>query len=226
MEIAMNFFIKIMFENTKNNTNIYICSYLNKPLRKNMRRNIPTTLGITILFALILISACIAQPPAQSSSQQDQGLARITSDGESSRLSFTEAKMNLLDSLPDSMNETGSGTNIYYIFSRDLDESGNSTSWIFGVSGNNGPEFLVVDKEGWTTIENVVLPPEPIVFENIVTPGELFKQNRAVIFTNLSPGVPERRDLELQRGVYTLTITSGNSSRSLIFNATTGVLIT
>jgi hypothetical protein len=191
-----------------------------------MRRNIPASFAITILIALILISACTAQPPAQPSSQQDQGLARLTPDGESSRISFTEAKQNLQDSLPASMNETGRGKNVYYMLSRDLDESGNSTSWIFGISGNNGPEFLVIEKGGLTTIENVILPPEPIVFENIVTPGELLKQNRAVIFTNLSPGAPERRDLELQRGIYTLTITSGNSSRSLIFNAATGVLIT
>jgi hypothetical protein len=215
-----------MFDNTKNNTNIYICSYLNKPLRKNMRRNIPASFAITTLIALMLISACIAQPPAQMSSQQDQGLARITTNGESSRISFTEAEQNLWEYIPNSMSDTGNGKNVYYMLSRDLDESGNSTRWIFGISGNNGPVFLVIDKAGWTMIENVVLPPEPIVFENIVTPEALFKQNRAVIFTNPSTGVPERRDLELQRGVYTLTITSGNSSRSLIFNAATGVLIT
>jgi len=214
-----------MLDTTKNNTNIYICSYLNKPLRKNMRRNIPASFAITTLIAIILISACVAQPPAQQSSPQDQGLARITTNGDSSRFSFEEALQNLREYQPDSMNETGYGKNVYYMLSRDLDESGNATTWIFGISGNKGPEFLVIDNAGRTTIENVILPQEQILFENIVIPGDLIKQNRAAIFTNPSPGVPERWDLELQRGGYTLTITSGNSSRNLIFNATTGVLI-
>jgi uncharacterized membrane protein YkoI len=46
-----------------------------------------------------------------------------------------------------------------------------------------------------------------------------------VISGNPSLAIPERWDLELQRGIYTLTITSGNSSRTLTFNATTGALI-
>jgi hypothetical protein len=37
--------------------------------------------------------------------------------------------------------------------------------------------------------------------------------------------IPERRDLELNQDIYTLTITSGNTSRILTFNATTGELI-
>ncbi len=222
----MNIFLITMLDTTKNNTNIYICSYLNKPLRKNMRRNIPASFAITTLIAIILISACVAQPPAQQLSPQDQGLARITTNGDSSRFSFEEALQNLREYQPDSMNEPGYGKNVYYLLSRDLDESGTATAWIFGISGIKGPEFLVIDNAGRTTIENVILPPDPILFENIVTPEDLIKQNRAAIFTNPSPGVPERWDLELQRGVYSLTITSGNSSRNLIFNATTGVLIT
>jgi hypothetical protein len=94
------------------------------------------------------------------------------------------------------------------------------------VSGYNGPEFLINDRSGWTLIETARLPSEEIFLDTVVTPENLLRQNTAAIFTNPSPGVPERRDLELQRGVYTLTITSGSSSRSLTFNATTGALIT
>jgi uncharacterized protein YxeA len=191
-----------------------------------MRRNIPTVFAIVTLLALILISACIAQQPTTQFSQQNQGLDQITTIGESSRIGFEEAKQNLRDYQSGSMNETGNEKKVYFMLSRDLDELGNATSWIFGVSGINGQEFLVRDRAGWTTIEKVTLPSEQIFLDTIVTPENLLKQHKAAIFSNPSPGVPERRDLELQRGVYTLTIVSGSSTKSLTFNATTGALIT
>jgi hypothetical protein len=66
---------------------------------------------------------------------------------------------------------------------------------------------------------------EPIDMDIIVSPDRLFNENKAVISENSSLITSERMDLELQRGVYTLTITSRDLSRSLKFNATTGVLI-
>ena len=191
-----------------------------------MRRNIPTVFAIVSLLALILISACIAQQPANQSSQQNQGLDQVTSKGEPSRIGFEEVKKDLGEYQSGSMNETSNEKKVYFMLSRDLDELGNATSWIFGVSGINGQEFLVKDRAGWTTIEKVTLPTEQIFLDTIITPENLFIQNRAAIFSNPSTGVPERRDLELQRGVYTLTIVSGNSTKSLTFNATTGALIT
>ncbi len=72
----------------------------------------------------------------------------------------------------------------------------------------------------------LTLPSEKISLDTIVTPENLLKQNRVAIINNPSTGVPERWDLELQSGTYTLTMTSGTSTRSLTFNATTGALIT
>jgi hypothetical protein len=112
------------------------------------------------------------------------------------------------------------------MLSRDIDGSGNASVWIFGVSRRNGAEFLVYEKTGWTKIPwNTTLPSEAIILDTIVSPGSLFSQNKAMIPSNPSLAIPERWDLELQKGVYTLTITSGSSSRSLSFNATTGALI-
>jgi hypothetical protein len=215
----------LSFIDTKKNTNIYICSYLNKPLRKNMRRNIPTIFSIMALVALILICACVAQSPADKSSQQNGGLTQITPGNEGSRISFETAKQNFLDYLSESTTDTENRKNVNYMLSRDIDERGAATSWIFGVSGDKGSVYLVNDRTGWTTIANVTLPTERISLDTIVAPENLFAQNRAAILNGSSNGVSERWDLELQRGVYTLTITSGSSARSLIFNATTGALI-
>jgi hypothetical protein len=223
---SAHFFQIHSYVDTKKNTNIYICSSLNKPLRKNMRRNIPTIFALVLLHALILISACIAQLPTNQSSHENQGLVQITTVGEYSRIGFEEARQNLGEYQSASVNEAGNGKKVYFMLGRDLDEWGNATIWIFGVSGINGQEFLVYDRAGWTTIENVALPSEQLFLDAIVTPDNLLKQNRAVIFSNPSSGVPERRDLELQKGVYTLTIVSGSSTKSLTFNATTGALIT
>jgi hypothetical protein len=112
------------------------------------------------------------------------------------------------------------------MLSRDIDGSGNASVWIFGVSHQSGAEFLIYEKSGWTSVPwNTTLLSEAINLDTIVSPGSLLSQNKAVISGNPSLVIPERWDLELQRGVYTLTITSGNSSRSLTFNATTGALI-
>lgn len=190
-----------------------------------MRRNIPTIFSIMALVALILICACVAQSPADKSSQQNGGLTQITPGSEGSRISFETVKLNLLDYLSESTNDVENRKNVNYMLCRNIDEQGAATSWIFGVTGDRGPVYLVNDVTGWTSIENVTLPSEKISLDTIVTPENLLKQNRAALINNTSPGVTERWDLELQRGVYTLTITSGSSTRSLIFNATTGALI-
>ncbi len=191
-----------------------------------MRRNNPTIFAILALLIMILCSACISQPPANQTSGNNAGLAQITVAADSSRISFEEARQILRDYRSDSLNESADGNTAYYMLSRDVDEAGTATSWIFGVSSGSGAEFLVYDKTGMTTIPwNATLPAEAIVMDSIVSPGSLFSQNKAVISGSSSPAIPERWDLELQRGIYTLTIISGNSSRSLDFNATTGALI-
>ncbi len=85
--------------------------------------------------------------------------------------------------------------------------------------------FSYTTKQAGHRFWNVTLPSEEIILDTIVTPDNLFSQNKAVISGNPSPAIPERWDLELQRGIYTLTITSGSSTRILTFNATTGALI-
>jgi uncharacterized protein YxeA len=191
-----------------------------------MRRNNPTIFAILALLIMILCSACISQPPANQTSGNNAGLAQITVAADSTRISFEEARQILREYRSDSLNESADGKTAYYMLSRDVDEAGNATSWIFGVSSGSAAEFLVYDKTGMTTIPwNATLPAEAIVTDSIVSPGSLFSQNKAVIAGSSSPAIPERWDLELQRGIYTLTIISGNSSRSLTFNATTGALI-
>jgi len=212
-----------------------------------MRRNIPIIFTILGLLSLILCSACVSQPPANQTTQHDAGLAQTTVPVDNLRISFEEAKARLADYRINALNENalnesgnattvklmrsrvpeGSGnvTTVNYMRARDLDESGNAIGWIFGVYNGNKAEFLAYDRIGWTTIANATLPSEAIALDTIVSPGFLFKMNKEMISGNPSLAIPERRDIELQRGMYTLTITSGSTSRTLTFNATTGALI-
>jgi hypothetical protein len=125
------------------------------------------------------------------------------------------------------VNESASNKTIYYILAKDVDDSGNAMSWVFGVNYGTGARLLIYDKSGWTTFprSNTTLPSKEIVVDHIVSPGNLFNQNKAVIVGTPSSAIPERKDLELQQGVYTLTMYSGSKGKILTFNATTGALI-
>jgi hypothetical protein len=191
-----------------------------------MHKSIPIIFAILALFILSLCSACVSQSPENQTPGQNAGLTQITLPIDSSQISFGEAQQSLREYGSESSTEPDNSNSVYYMLSRNIDGSGNASIWIFGVSHQNGSEFLIYEKTGWTSVPwNTTLPSEAINLDTIVSPGSLFSQNKAVISGNSSPAIPERWDLELQRGVYTLTITSGNSSRSLTFNATTGALI-
>jgi hypothetical protein len=179
-----------------------------------------------MLIILIWCSACVLQSSSDKVPQQKEGLTEVIKPVESQRINFEKVKTELVAYRLNFINDPITSKTVYYMRSRDMDESGNATGWIFGVYRGSEAEFLVYDQTGWTTIRNATLPSEKIVLDTIVSPDFLFKQNKELISGNPSPAIPERRDLELQRGVYKLTITSGSNNRILTFNATTGALIT
>jgi len=191
-----------------------------------MHKSIPIIFAILALFILSICSACVSQPPENQTQGKNTGLTQITVPVDSSRISFGEAQQSLREFGLNSSTEPDNSDSIYYMLSRDIDGSGNASIWIFGVSRQSGDEFLIYEKTGWTSVPwNATLLSEAINLDTIISPGSLLSQNKAVISGNTPLAIPERWDLELQRGIYTLTIISGNSSRSLTFDATTGALI-
>lgn len=191
-----------------------------------MRKIVHAIFVISTLVVLVLCSACVSQPAEKQASQQNGGLQQIIVT-ESPYISFDIAKQNLRVYQPDPANESTRIKTIYFIHGTNIDPSGNASSWIFGVQNSNKTELLAYDLSGWKEIPwNVSLSPEEIDLEGIISPNVLFSKNNALIFGGSSKTNSERRDLDLIRGVYTLTITSGNNDRILTFNATTGDLIT
>jgi hypothetical protein len=187
-----------------------------------MHRNIPAIFAISALIALIVCSACTF---LQSEERKEGGLTQVAIPVETPRISFGEAQQKLNEYRMDSVNQTSDGKTIYSLIAKDVDESGNATSWVFGINQGVGAKLLVYDRTGWTVFPWSTVITEKIALDQIVTPGTLFARNKATI-NGPSQAVPERRDLELQQGIYTLTIYSGNTNRILTFNATTGALIT
>jgi hypothetical protein len=181
--------------------------------------------AILALFVISLCSACVTQSSPNQTSPQNTGLSQINIQADNSPISFEEAKTKLVEYRLNNLNEPV-GKKVYYMRSKDVDGSGNATGWTFGIYNENKTEFLVYDRTGWTTITNATLPSEEIILDSVVSPRSLFSQNKAMISGNPSLAIPERRDIELQRGIYKLTITSGSTTRVLTFNATTGALIT
>jgi hypothetical protein len=190
-----------------------------------MHKSIPIILAILALFVLSLCGACVSQPAANQSSGQNAGLTQLNSTIEASRISFEEAQQKLNDYEANVKNESANEKSIYSILAKDVDESGNATSWVFGIGQGSEAKFLVYDKTGWTEFPWSTPLKEKIAVDQIISPRTLFSGNKAVIVTNPSQTVPERRDLELKQGTYMLTIYSGSANRILTFNATTGTLI-
>ena len=186
-----------------------------------MRRNIPQIFAILLLTILVLCSGCVLPG---SEKPVNVGLSQITTREISTHISFEEAKQEFEGY--NSIHKSAEKFPVYYIASRDVDSSGNALSWLFGVRQNSGTELLMYDRSGWKTIPwNATIPSAEIMLNEVVSPGTLFSQNKQVIFNAQSPSIPERRDLVLKQGIYTLTINSGSTSRTLMFNATDGVLI-
>jgi hypothetical protein len=191
-----------------------------------MRKNIHAIFVISALVALVLCSACVL--PFGEQKKQEGGLTQVTVPTESSRISFEDAYQNLKDYRMDSSSVSAENKRIYYILAKDVDESGNAKSWVFGVNYGIGDRLLIYDKSGWTVFpkSNTTLPSAEISIDRIVSPGNLITTNKAIIAKTLSSTIPDREDLELQEGMYKLNVYSGNTGKVLTFNATTGVLIT
>ena len=191
-----------------------------------MRKNISAIFVISALVALVLCSACVL--PFGEQKKGDGGLSQVTVTAASSRISFEEAYQNLKDYRIDSSSVSSDNKRIYYILARDVDDSGNAMSWVFGVNSDMGSRLLIYEKSGWTVFPNSksTLPSEEILIDRIVSPGNLITTNKAIIAKALATTIPDRKDIELQEGIYKLNVYSGNAGKVLTFNSTTGVLIT
>jgi hypothetical protein len=193
-----------------------------------MHKSITIIFAILALFILSLCSACVSQSSPNQTSGQNVGLTQINVPSESTRISFETAQQKLKEYRAVSFNESSiNKEKLYYILAKDVDDQGKATSWIFGVNQGAGSRLLIFDTTGWTNINlnNSELPSEEIVIDHIVPPSNVFSENKAAIIGNAPLPTPELREIELKGDIYTLTITSGGTVRTLKFNSISGAMI-
>ena len=187
-----------------------------------MRRNIPTISVILLLGILVLCSACTS---GNEKTLPDGGLSQVATQELPATISFEEAIQEFRNY--NSISGSAENVPVYYLISKGVDGSGNASSWMFGVYQENRSVLLVYDRTGWSINPwNVTLPQEEIPMNTVLPPSELFKRNTEALSNLSAPQSPESRELILKEGVYTLTLRSGSTTRALMFNATTGGLIT
>ena len=199
---------------------------------------------IGIVLIALLLSVCFTCGctfPANENQSDDQNpitdratLSPVTTpeiQEEAPRISLHEAVSHLGEYLdpdpirnPDKMvSHTGGDITIHYIQGKDIDKSGNARIWSFGITTNSGTEFRAYDGSVWTII--VLSEPFPISeisVDKIISPQEVFEKNQDMIF-GTSPSDISVREIEIQDGVYTLTI--NKSPWILRFDAGTGVTL-
>ena len=192
-----------------------------------MRNNLLLVLTVLFLAGFAFCSACTSQPEQNQTSQKNLtpvtnvGLVPVQGTPAAQVVRFDNALSQLEERESPPVAQNGS-SGIYFILGAGLDDAGNAHQWIFGISNGSVRELQVVDPAGLTAIPySGTLPVVQIVPATIVSPGQLFLMNKAVL-GDVQFGAPEQRSLDLRNGTYTLTITSGSTSRVLTFDATTG----
>lgn len=195
-----------------------------------MRSSWPYLFTILALIAMSVCSACVSQP--QENKTPVQNISPPVNVGPrqipelpvpSSAISFESARQMLGDIEPWGGIGRDNRQGICFVQGRNLDEMGNAESWLFGTHSLEGNQLQVYERNRWTTVPwNAKITSEEIKFKNILLPQELINQSRNEIRGTTGSGTI--RVIELNNGIYTLTITEGNTERILAFNATTGAL--
>lgn len=203
---------------------------------------------IMLVMSGCFIAGCTSLPfgdngtpaPAVVQKKANAGLAGMNNPDASrqpaQRYSFDDAVRNILssDTFDDSnniaANESGGNVSIAnnivekhikYVHGADLDEKGDARSWAFIIDHRD--VFSIVTY----TNRVISISDTPgsyagteIDTGQILSPRRLFEKNRDVL-----SGTTTNRDLSLEGGNYTISITNLGLNRVYIFDARTGVLI-
>jgi len=187
--------------------------------------SIPAIIIAFFIAATVLIMGCSSTAP-QSQENQSTSLTINTSD-ESSATSFDDAVYSLrnVDFGPVTGNSTDLTSHILIVQGSRLTPVGDAANWLFFVERANKTYVVNFNKNGNSVSPwGGKVPDEEIMVDLIIHPVDLFRNNRDLIFTS-SSAISETRDLTLSKGNYTLSVASENGTRVMVFDATTGALI-
>lgn len=199
-----------------------------------MRTSEYVIFSMTLIFAGCLVMGCSSLPfmgqPQQGTFTQVTGFAPGNQSYEPpSYTSFNNAISNLAEVEFADSNGTFSGAarekEILYIQGDGVDSSGNADRWMFAVHHANTTSLVTYNHGGRSIVSWPVGFSGPVIHtDQIIFPRNLMDQNNGLISGYQSANETLSWKMVLENGNYTLS-PSGGASRILIFNATTGVLI-
>lgn len=180
--------------------------------------------GILLLMMIALISAGCSSVPEKGEEigPQSPGFTDITLRDEFQQVSLTEA----IDALNESGNmDAGSAApaQIYYIRGESVDINGSARIWTIGAKRETQPFFFVFSAKGSEVVNgSYALSAHEIPIKSTITPADLFRQNQFIILNVTNGGKTSIDNLELQMGIYTLEVKSGNTTKMYQFDSVTG----
>jgi len=184
-----------------------------------------------IIAALIIATSILSMgcsSTVQPSQENQNSSITVNNSYESAATSFEDAvsSLNGVDFGLGTGNATDSVNHILIVQGSRLGSTGNAANWLLFVKRANRTYVVNFNRNGNSVSPwGGKVPDNEIVVDQIVHPSDLFSNNRDVILATSHPDAPDTRDLTLSKGNYTLSITSGYGARVLVFNATTGALI-
>ncbi|MGD1005008.1 MAG: hypothetical protein ABR887_06240 [Methanoregulaceae archaeon] len=189
-----------------------------------------TLLALVIILVIVIYFTGIPSlfnfyPTQQNSKNINLGLQPLPEAGLIRPIAFEEA-VNQLSTFLLENKGISSNYSIYYIRGTNLENDGRALKWMFGITYENQSAMMYYDQAGWQSILwQGGLPEKEIVIGSILSPSEIIQKNIGIIFGS-NPSQNNRIErLELNNGIYTLTVYRQDMKQIFSFDAVSGVLI-
>jgi hypothetical protein len=120
------------------------------------------------------------------------------------------------------INGSSQNPRVYYVMGQKVNAAGQAQHWILGIRQGSNTTLKTFDSTGVSTIpwQWDKLPSQAIDLPGILSPSEIMNLTNSGNQTQ-----PGDAQIEISRGVYTVTMPSGSQPREYLINATTGLVI-
>lgn len=195
------------------------------------KSNIIITLLALVIIVIIVIyftgilSLLNIYPTQQNTKNTNLGLQPLPEASLIRSIAFEEATNQLSTFLLENKG-VSSNYSIYYIRGTNLTSDGRALKWMFGIKYQNQSALMYYDQTGWQSIMwQGNLPENEIVIGSILSPSGIIQKNIGIIFGSTPIQNSSIERLELNNGIYTLTVYRQDVKQIFSFDAVSGVLI-
>jgi len=212
----------------KHKNNIYISLPVYTPLMKPMHGAIliVTVVSLIVIGGLgaLYLSSPSEQPPAaavNNTSAIHVGFVQMNANVPESYFTLDDA-VAAVNGIQNEINGSSQNPQVYYVMGQKVNAAGQAQHWILGIRQGSNTTLKTYDRTGVATIpwQWDKLPDQAIDISGILSPAEIMNLTNSGNQTGAGDA-----QIEISRGVYTVTMPSGSQPREYLINATTGVVI-